>query len=130
MVRLKFLFVAVVVAGLGAVNLLSRAPADDARIRQAADERLRASPQAVLDALQLDAQAAVVSAKAVAQNAAVGQSMDDHGKPTAEALETARATLEKAQGLSAERPVLLALSAQGMVWTLPRRAEQPLRSRP
>lgn len=115
MARLKLLLLAAVVAALGAYDLAHLAQSADSRIHQSAEERLVSAVAAVSTSLQQESQNTLTLAKAIAQNAAVARAMDDEGKPTAEALETARGTYEKAQYAESERPLLVVIAAQGVV---------------
>ena len=56
---------------------------------------------------------AIATARLVAGVEAVGQAMDEHGRPTADAVEAALAALHRAQPLEAERPALLVLLGGG-----------------
>ena len=114
MPRLKLLFVAVVVAGLGAWYLWQRAEAADFRIRQDADDRLRSASGPVNSTLLQDAQAALASVKAAAQGNALGEAVETEGKPDTVTLEVARAALDRALSPEAERPVLIVVAAQGL----------------
>jgi len=113
--RLKLLFVAVVVAALGGWYLSQRAEAGASKIRQEADERLREAAGPVNSTLAQDGQVALASVKAAAQGSALAQAMDAEGKPDAATLEAARGALERGQSPEAERPVLIVVSAQGVV---------------
>ncbi len=111
---MKFLFVAVVVAGLGGWYLWQRAEADASRISQDADERLRGAAEPVNSTLLGDGQAALASVKAAAQGSALAEAMDAEGKPDTATLEAARAAVERALSPEAERPVLIIVAAQGL----------------
>ncbi len=58
---------------------------------------------------------ALASVKAAVQGSVLAQAMDAEGKPDAATLEAARAALERALSPEAERPVLIVVSAQGVV---------------
>jgi len=114
MPRLKLLFVAVAIAALGGWYLSQRADGAASRIQQEADERLRDAAGPVNAELAQDAQAPLASVKAVAQGNTLAAAVDAEGKPTPETLEVARTALERVQSPEAERPVLIAVVAQGV----------------
>jgi hypothetical protein len=113
MARLKLFFVAVAVAALGGWYLSQRAEGEASRIRREADDRLRVARTAISAALGQESQGPLNSIRALAQSETLTRAMDPAGKPGAEALETARASLEKVQSADAERPVLIVVAAEG-----------------
>jgi hypothetical protein len=113
MPRLRLLLVAVAIGAVGYLYLTKGASLARDQIEASAGDRLLAGQPAVGQHLAQANAAAIATARQVASNEAIAQSMDEHGRPSAEALEVALAALHRAQPLEAERPALLALFGGG-----------------
>jgi hypothetical protein len=113
MPRFRLLLVALAIAAMGYWYLTRSATLARERVQTAAEERLVAGQPAIAQHAAQSNAAAIATARLVAGNEAIGQAMDEHGRPNAEALEVALGALQKAQPLEAERPALLVLLGGG-----------------
>ncbi len=113
MPRFRLLLVALATGAMGYWYVTRSAELARGQIQTAAEERLAAGQPAIAQHVAQSNAAAIATARAVAGTEAIGQSMDEHGRPNAEAVEVALGALQKAQPLEAERPALLVLLGAG-----------------
>jgi hypothetical protein len=105
--------VAVAIGVAGSLYLEQIAVLARQQIEQVAADRLSAGQPGVAQHFSRANTTAIAIAKLVATSDSIGQSADDRGRPTNEALEAALAALHRAQPLDAERPALLVLLGGG-----------------